>query len=247
MTELWYIWILLAVIFIYRLLRPRIKGFMGEKTVAAVLSLLPRSRYKVINNVVLDTGDRTSQIDHVVVSDFGVFVIETKNYKGWILGHESSQYWTQVIYKRKEKLYNPIRQNNGHIMALKHHLTAFPGIRYIPIVVFSNSATIKVKSTSAVINTSRLLRVIRQYTEEVLTEYEKNAIFEKINVVNISTSYSRKQHIRSIKRRKQELDRKIQQNECPRCGGALVTREGKFGKFKGCSNFPGCTFTLGVS
>lgn len=246
MTELWYIWILLAVIFTYRLLKPRIKGFIGEKTVAAVLSLLPRSKYKVINNVVLNTGDRISQIDHVVVSDFGVFVIETKNYKGWILGHESSQYWTQVIYKRKEKLYNPIRQNNGHIMALKHHLTAFPGIRYIPIVVFSNSATIKVKSTSAVINTSKLLRVIRQYAEEVLTEYEKNAIFEKINVVNISASYSRKQHIRSIKSRKQELHRKIQQNECPRCGGSLVIREGQFGKFKGCSNFPVCKFTVGI-
>jgi hypothetical protein len=47
---------------------------------------------------------KTTQIDHVVVSEYGVFVIETKNYTGWIVGDEKSDYWTQVIYKRKERL-----------------------------------------------------------------------------------------------------------------------------------------------
>lgn len=56
-------------------------------------------------------------IDHVVISKYGVFVIETKNYRGWIIGNEKSEYWTQVIYKRKERLYNPIKQNYGHIKA----------------------------------------------------------------------------------------------------------------------------------
>jgi len=54
-----------------------------------------------------------------VVSNYGIFVIETKNYKGWIIGNEFDDYWTQVIFKRKEKLYNPIKQNYGHIQALK--------------------------------------------------------------------------------------------------------------------------------
>lgn len=77
-----------------------------------------RTKYKVLNNITLQTDGRTTQIDHVVVSNLGLFVIETKNYKGWIIGDEYSEYWTQVIYKRKEKLYNHIRQNYGHLMAL---------------------------------------------------------------------------------------------------------------------------------
>jgi len=85
------------------LFKTRIKGKIGEKTIATVLSFLNKSQYKVINNIVLKTGGRTSQIDHLVISDFGIFVIETKNYKGWILGNEHSDYWTQVIYKRRER------------------------------------------------------------------------------------------------------------------------------------------------
>ncbi len=93
------------------LFKTRIKGKIGEKTIATVLKFLNTSNYKVINNIVLKTGEKTTQIDHLVISDFGIFVIETKNYKGWILGNEYSYYWSQVIYKRRERIYNPIKQN----------------------------------------------------------------------------------------------------------------------------------------
>ncbi len=33
------------------------------------------------------------------------------------------------------------------------------------------------------------------------------------------------------------------QNVCPKCGGTLQLRNGKFGKFYGCSNFPKCRYT----
>lgn len=72
----------------------RIFGGVGEKTTSSILLFLDKSKYKVINNVVLKSGDKTSQIDHIVISDYGIFVIETKNYKGWILGSENSEYWT---------------------------------------------------------------------------------------------------------------------------------------------------------
>lgn len=79
----------------------------------------------------LKVGDKTTQIDHVVIPNYGIFVIETKNYKGWIIGNEFDDYWKQIIYKRKEKLHNPIKQNYGHIMVLKEHLSDFPDIKYI--------------------------------------------------------------------------------------------------------------------
>src|SRR5690606_32555919 len=138
--ENWYIWLILALGLssIYRAFKPIIKGHLGEKSTANILARLDRSKYSVINNLVLQTRGRTSQIDHVVVSDFGIFVIETKNYKGWIFGGDEAEYWTQVLYKYKQQFYNPIRQNRGHVLALKHHLRTFPNITYIPIVVFSD-------------------------------------------------------------------------------------------------------------
>ncbi|WP_217652462.1 nuclease-related domain-containing protein [Sinomicrobium oceani] len=171
---------------------------IGEKTIATVLTRLDSSRYKVINNVVLNVRGRISQIDHVVISDFGIFVIETKNYKGWIMGGEYAEYWTQVIYKRKEKLYNPVRQNYGHVLALKHLLREFPYIKYLPIVVFSTKAELKVNTRSEVIYSVDLLKVIRKHTEVVLSKTEKEAIHTIITSANIKSGYKHSKHIKSI-------------------------------------------------
>lgn len=240
----WFYLIILIIIIVYRIFRPRVKGVIGEKTIAAILSTLPRSQYKVLNNVALNANGKTSQIDHLIISNFGIFVIETKNYKGWILGGEKSEYWTQVIYSRKEKFYNPIRQNYGHINALKHFLQDFPNIRYFPIVVFSWRATLKVWTTSQVTYSFKLLGIIKKYEEIILGEYEKNEIFDRISAVNSSATYNRNQHIKLIKQKIKEKNKSIEQGYCPQCGGNLVLRKGKFGKFQGCSNFPRCRNTI---
>lgn len=111
----WLLFLIGVLILFYKIFRTKIKGEIGEKKIAMYLSLLKSSDYKVMNNVVLNKNGRTTQIDHIVISDYGVFVIEMKNYKGWILGGEYSEYWTQALFHRKEKLYNPIRQNLSHI------------------------------------------------------------------------------------------------------------------------------------
>ena len=124
---------------------------MGERRVASRLKRLPEDRYKVINNLLITNGQYTSQIDHVVVSVYGVFVIETKTYKGWIYGGEESEYWTQNIYGNKYKLRNPIHQNYGHIKALKNVLKDYPPLPYVSIVAFSRRARIWVSSNTPVI------------------------------------------------------------------------------------------------
>lgn len=90
---------------------PKIKGAVGEYKVSAKLKRLKKKDYIVLNDLLLKNGNSTSQIDHIVISKSGIFVIETKNYKGWIHGHQNSEYWTQTIYKHKRKLRNPIKQN----------------------------------------------------------------------------------------------------------------------------------------
>ena len=100
---------------------PALKGKYGERMVKKSLEKLDSKEYHIFHDLYIPTKKGTSQIDHVVVSSKGIFVLETKNYTGWIFGSENSQNWTQVIYKRKEKFYNPIWQNFGHIQALKEY------------------------------------------------------------------------------------------------------------------------------
>lgn len=240
---LFLIIILVILIIISGIFKTEIKGRVGEAKVAAILYFLDRSKYKVINNVVLYTKEKVSQIDHLVISDFGIFVIETKNYKGWIVGGENAEYWTQVLFRKKYKLYNPIRQNMSHIQALKHNLPDFPQLKYISVIVFSSKATIKVNTSTDVVYTYKLLNAIGQHSNICVTEAEKHEIFEKINSINSKNIYSKNSHIESIQSGIRKREKSIAQNVCPQCGSRLVSRQGKFGNFLGCSSFPKCKFT----
>lgn len=222
------------LIFIYGLYKVKIKGIIGEKTVTLILNFLDKSDYKVIHNVVLQIGGVTTQIDHVVISSFGIFVIETKNYKGWITGYEKSEYWTQVIYKYRSKFYNPIFQNAGHITALKSYLKEYRKLEYISIIIFSTNAKIRIDTNVDVVNMHRLIRTIKKYLTANLSQEIKKNIFEKINSANIVDSFNKKEHINSIKHRINDREKTIQEKKCPRCGNSLVERKGEFGRFFGC-------------
>lgn len=239
--------ILLIVIFLivlsFGFYRAKIKGIIGEKTVSSILYFLNKSDYKIINNVILKKGELKTQIDHVVISSFGIFVIETKNYKGWIFGHENSEYWTQVIYKYKTKFYNPIFQNAGHIRALKACLKEYGDLEYISIIVFLTKAEIKIDTSIDVINVYCLLSTIKKYSDVNLSQDDKENIFEKINASNLIDSFKKREHINSIKRRIDNREKTIQEKKCPRCGNNLVERRGEFGRFLGCKSYPECKFT----
>lgn len=244
LVKFWYLVVLIIIAAILELFKPQIKGYFGEKSVGYFLSKLDKTKYLVINNIMVKVGDRTSQIDHLVVSNFGIFVIETKNYKGWIIGNEDDYYWKQVIYKRKEKLYNPIKQNHVHIKALKEKLLDFTDINYISIVAFTTGADLKVTTTTDVVYTINLLKTIKKYNKVTIAEDIKNQIFMKLNASNVDSKENRKTHVEAIHKNLEEKNNNIKSDICPRCGGKLVARTGKYGPFKGCSNFPKCRFTL---
>ena len=124
-----------------------LKGSLGEKQVSKLLQSLDPKRYVLLNDLYIPRENgTTTQIDHVVISDKGLFVIETKNYNGWIFGSQNSKHWTQVIYKRKEKFYNPIWQNSGHLKELRHFLgDSYNDLPMYSIIVFGKQATLKFK------------------------------------------------------------------------------------------------------
>ncbi len=100
----------------------RRRGRDGEKAVAKVLRRLPHRDYRVFNDIWIDAGKGNQQIDHLVVSTRGIFVIETKAHAGFIHGHEQAQYWEQKFRMSSRSFYNPLLQNGAHIKALTKDL-----------------------------------------------------------------------------------------------------------------------------
>ena len=183
----------------------------------------------------------SSQIDHIVVSIYGIFVIETKNYKGWIHGNEQSEYWTQSIYKKKTKFRNPIKQNWAHIYALKRALSSFEHVKYHSIVVFAGSAKLKnVRSQVPVVYDYQLLQTIMENRGiPTLSIAQVNTIAEKIRTLLIQEKEAHIHQVQNIC----ALKSRDKSSVCPRCGGNLVVRDGCYGRFYGCSNYPKCTYT----
>jgi hypothetical protein len=234
-----------VLIVLFRLARSRGKGAQGESRVARKLKGLGRNGSRVFNDVTIRTKHGSSQIDHVVISIYGIFVIETKNYRGWIHGNEKSEYWTQSIYKKKTKFRNPVRQNWSHVYALKEVLPETKKVTYFPIVVFSGNAELKnVYSDIPVIYSQQLARTIKAKSRNAVLSLEQvDNLTERLNQVISRSPVSRKDHIRQVKiniRQKKLLEKKL---ICPKCEVDLIVREGKYGKFYGCSNYPKCRYT----
>lgn len=238
---LYYIFGLAIVALIFN--TPVVKGYFGELSIRIWLSFLDKNKYRVINDVMIPSGvGKTAQIDHIVISIYGIFIIETKNYKGWIFGDEDSRNWTQVIYKRKNQFFNPILQNKGHIKALKQILIGYPDIKYIPIVVFTLKADFKrIDVTSHVVFSLNLNKVIKKYAEVNIALNDIEKITNIILTACTDDKSARKEHVARIQRNKAN-SKGVAGGKCPWCRGMLVERQGKHGKFTGCNNYPNCKF-----
>lgn len=169
------------------------KGKVGEMRVASILKKFPVDRYKLINALLLTSNGYSTQIDHIVISIYGVFVIETKFYQGWIYGGEDNEYWTQNIYGNKYQLRNPIHQNQGHIRALKFLLKDYGNIPFISIVAFSRQASHGIDAHSPVIYWVQIPRIINQFETRVLSESQIQSIYNLLLANNVEDKTAKKQ------------------------------------------------------
>ena len=221
------------------------RGRQGEEEIQRILARLPQTEYVVLNDVLLPTVNGTAQIDHVVVSLYGVFVIEAKNYQGKIYGRRDSEKWSQYINGEKYNFRNPIKQNIGHVRAVEK-ATLISSKNIIPLVVFTGEATLKVSGCDEVIYDGMLYETIcryhtRVFTPELMNVYAK-IIDEKIEENRETISA----HVKGVKERTARWDQEVNAGQCPCCDGHLVLRKGKYGSFYGCSNYPKCKFTKNI-
>lgn len=246
-AEIWWAVALAVALALFRgLVLPKLKGKAGEKRVAAILNKLPNEKYITINDLIVKDENGSHQIDHLVVSTYGIFVIETKNYKGIIYGNEYEDYWTQNIYGNRSKFKNPIHQNYGHFKVIETLLKNKYDVPIFAIVAFSSNGKLRVKSTKS---TVLYINEIKNYIESVSTEEkisveEMRNILDTLNSAKTSGAQAKKEHVAEAKQKKQEVEQKISLGICPRCGGNIVERSGKYGSFIGCDNFPKCRFIL---
>lgn len=126
--------------------------------------------YHLMNNITLPLEDGTTQVDHVLVSKYGIFVIESKHYSGWIFANAARPTWTQVIFYYKQKFQNPLRQNYKHIKAIQKILDFVPSEHIHSLVVFTGNAVFKTEHPAGVFDVAGLIQHIGQFTTEVLTE-----------------------------------------------------------------------------
>jgi hypothetical protein len=242
MTSLLIAFLLLAGISLLKF--SSVKGWVGEKiTSAGIWGLLDKDIYRKIDDVIVPSDSGTTQIDHVLVSVYGVFVIETKNIKGWIFGSPESDKWTQSIYGKKNQFQNPLKQNYRHIRCLEEYL-GFESALFKPVVFFIGDCKFKTPMPSNVLNGS-LVPYIKSFRNICLTPQQVSEIELRLTDLKRDKSLTKEVHLDSLRKRHESTP------VCPRCGDRLVRRVARKGDsagkpFLGCNGYPKCKFTRPV-
>jgi hypothetical protein len=182
------------------------KGWLGEYKVKTIIGFSkPNKDYYVINNLTFNDGDKSAQIDHLIIDRSGIIVIETKNRSGKIYGNESDLNWTIVYKFGKEKatFLNPIKQNDGHIKSLKKVFS-----REIPmhsIIVFTNNADIReVHSQKVPVVYSNSIKNFMkdyQYDQTKLSSEDVRKIHDQLLLMKQNNKITNKEHVASINNR----------------------------------------------
>lgn len=214
----------------------KIMGAAGEHWTKERLNQLPKDKYIVLNNIFIKSNYGTHQIDHIVVSPYGIFSIETKKYTGYIKGNKYDKKWIRYAGRKKYYYENPIRQNYGHIKALSELLNIDES-KIFNIVCIPSTAKLDIEHDGELTRYDTLVERITSHNEVIIDNV--NDIVETINRNNITDKSKRKEHIKNI--RENIMDNNL--TKCPKCGGQLVERNGQYGRFYGCSNYPKCRYT----
>lgn len=185
-------------------------GRIGEDRIAKELSKFGVGR-RIIRNLIIGNDHTTTEIDSVFITECGIYVIESKNFNGWIFGNHNQQNWTQTFPNQtKNQFFNPILQNQGHINALRHLLDQYPEADIRSVIVFSDRATLKKipKSTNdlLILKESEVYKILEasiEYNKKIrrgstLTPDQIYRIWNFLNQYNIESYRQRDKHIANV-------------------------------------------------
>lgn len=244
------------------------KGRLGEFYTYKYLKSLAGYRRYLFNLYLPKENEETTEIDVILLHESGIYVFESKNYSGWIFGNESQKYWTQTLpmgrgHSQKNKFFNPIMQNKGHLKWLQTFL-ADQSLPFYSYIVFSDRCTLKKITLTSddhkVVKRCDLLSAVRQNvakTGSQLSQEKIDELFIRLYPLTQMDEAGKIAHIQTIQQKTEKRVSqpvpavtempKAEEAICPRCGGQLVLRTAKKGErqgkqFWGCSNFPKCRY-----
>ncbi len=218
---------------------PKSKGESGENAVSKVLGDTIDGEKYVINDLLFETEPgKSCQIDHILINQRGIWVIETKNYAGKIYGQDNQREWIQTMAygHEKNKFYNPVKQNSTHIYQLSQKLNVKNVFNNL--VIFLPRADISDVNSEYVYSIKVLPELVSKETGIFLSSEKMEYFYKRLIDLKNTNTVSKNEHIENI----YKMQEQIEQGICPRCGGKLVLRESKNGLFYGCSNYPKCKF-----
>jgi hypothetical protein len=166
-----------------------------------------KGHYKLLTNLYLPKKDgSTTEVDIVMLSEYGCYVFESKNYSGWIFGDEKYKNWTQMLpNKQKEPFYNPVWQNKTHIHALKSVLELNDDHIFKSYIIFSERCTLKklniTSSNVKVIKRNELIPSIKREIntqEKLLTNFQIENFYAKLIQYSHADEEMKKEHIQQI-------------------------------------------------
>lgn len=251
--------LLLAVIAFAK--SPFFKGWFGEAMINIFLPMKLRQKgYYFLKDVTLPTSDgRTTQIDHIIVSRYGVFVMETKNLRGWIFGTADDATWTQKFRRSSFSMQNPLRQNYKHVKVLQE-LLQLPDRVFQSVVFLGPDCRFKKEKPPGLLTTG-YSKYIASFTQDLLTEEQVKTVLEKIQQTRLAPGLkTHRQHVENVRQIIAEKNKSGPARTdivvatssvspsvpaCPLCGSVMVARVARRGKspgekFWGCSGYPKC-------
>ena len=160
--------------------------------------LSPKDYYIFSNITVPSSVTVTSQTDHIIVSKYGIFVIENKDYTGWIFGHKNQKKWTQVVKGGKKfHFQNPLLQNFAHVSALKEQM---PFLRrsFYSVIVFSEDSEFKTKMPSHVMHGENLVDYIESKKSELVSEGELLMAVGKLSMLCQTNQVTNEKHVENL-------------------------------------------------
>ncbi len=226
-----WIYLIIFISIVYYLISNRLRGYFGEIKTSNILNKLPKKDYKILNDLMLYSDNKTHQIDHLVVSKHGIFVIEMKNYQGKVVGNEFKDNWKQYIGSKTNSFYSPVKQNYGHLRCISDVLDMNMN-NLIPIIVFPSDTIIETECPYAVTQ-DNLIKYIKTFKEK--KDIDVDDVYSKLVSLNI-TDNRRGKHVKSIKNNIKDDNKKVEQGICPKCGNKLIDK----GKYMACSK---CKYT----
>lgn len=223
LTTLSTLWPLLALVAALAVLgvvlrHPRVKGWRGERRVRRMIreGLNPHL-YADLHNVTLPTPDGGStQIDHLIFSPYGVFVLETKNLKGWIFGSERQAEWTQKIHKNhSQKFQNPLRQNYLHTQTVRAML-GLPAEQVHSVVAFVGESQFKTDMPPQVLQGQAFIGYILQFQQQIWGPEEMQDLIDILEQHRLAPGRSTdRAHAAQVQQRRERKARAAPQTQTP--------------------------------